>query len=218
MKIRITILCLFMLAVAVAISYASRPEIIPIRQSLEGLPMQLDGWRGQRSADMEQKIRDILGVDDYIRRVYYRDNSTPAISLYIGYYESQRAGEAIHSPMNCLPGAGWNPVRNDRISISANNDEVIEINRVTIQKSGVNQVVLYWYQSQGRVVASEYMGKIYTVLDALRTNRTDAALIRVVSQAPDNAMSKDEAETVAERAAIEFTQALFPLLSDFLPD
>ena len=68
------------------------------------------------------------------------------------------------------------------------------------------------------MVASEYMGKIYTVLDALRTSRTDAALIRIVSLVSDNASSEVEAEAEAERAAVEFTQALFPMLSEFLPD
>ena len=218
MKIRIVILCLLMLAAAVTISYASRPEIIPIRQSLEGLPMLLSGWQGQSLAEMSQKIKDVLGVDDHISRVYYSVNSLPPVSLYIGYYESQRAGATIHSPMNCLPGAGWNPVSNERISIPISDGEVIEVNHVIIQKSGVNQVVLYWYQSHGRVIASEYMGKIYTVLDAMRTNRTDAALIRIISQVPDNTMLKAEAEAIAERAAIEFTQVLFPLLAEFLPE
>ena len=217
MKIRIAILSLLMIVAAVTISYASRPEVIPIRQSLEGLPMFFSGWQGQRSADMEQRIQDILGVNDYIRRIYYRGDYTSPLSLYIGYYESQRAGDAIHSPMNCMPGSGWQPVRNERISIPVNDGAVIEVNRITIQKGNVSQIVLYWYQSQGRVVASEYMGKIYTVLDALRTNRTDAALIRIVSPVLNNARSEDD-EAEAERTAVEFTQALFPMLSEFLPD
>jgi EpsI family protein len=218
MKIRIVILCLLMLATAATISYASRPEIIPIRRPLEGLPMQFAGWQGLRSADMEENILKVLGVDDYITRVYHRGNSMPVVSLYIGYYESQRAGDAIHSPMNCLPGAGWNPVRSERVSIPVNNGRVIEVNCITIQKGEASQVVLYWYQSHGRVVASEYMGKIYTVLDALRTNRTDAALVRVISPIPNNTPSKAEAEIEAERATVEFTQALFPLLSEYLPE
>jgi EpsI family protein len=217
MKIRIVVLSLIMLAAAGVISYASRPEIIPLRQSLEGLPMQFAGWEGRRSADMSQKEQDILGVDDYIKRVYYRDDSVP-VNLYIGYYESQRTGETIHSPMNCMPGSGWNPVRNERISIPVNGGDIIEINRITIQKGGASQVVLYWYQSHGRVIASEYIGKIYTVLDALRTSRTDAALVRIISPISDNAQSKAEAEALAEKSAIEFTQALFPLLVDHLPD
>ncbi|MDR0311255.1 MAG: EpsI family protein [Acidobacteriota bacterium] len=217
MKIRIVILSAVMLLAAAAISYASRPEIIPIRQSLEGLPMHFAGWEGMRSSDMEQKVQDLLGVDDYIRRVYYQGNSLP-VSLYIGYHDSQRAGDTIHSPMNCMPGSGWLPVRNERISIPVNNGEDIVVNRITIQKGDVSQVVLYWYQSQGRVIASEYIGKIHTVLGAMRYNRTDAALLRIVSPLPSNAESKAEAETIAEKTAIEFVQALFPLLSDFLPD
>jgi EpsI family protein len=206
-----------MLAAAVTISYASRPEIIPLRQSLDGLPMQLADWQGRRSADMDQKVQDVLGLDDYVQRVYYRKN-IPLVSLYIGYYESQRAGETMHSPMNCLPGSGWNPVRNERISIPVNNGEIIEVNRITIQKGNSSQVVLYWYQSHGRVIASEYMGKIYTVLDALKTNRTDAALVRIICPIPDNAPSRADAEIEAEREAVEFTQALFPLLADYLPE
>ena len=217
MKIRIIILCLFMLSVAAAISYASRPEIVPTRQSLEGLPLRLAGWEGRRLPDTDQKILDILGVDDYINRSYFRENS-PSVSLYIGYFQSQRAGKSIHSPLNCMPGSGWIPERNERISIPVNNGGVIQVNRIIIRKSSVSQVVLYWYQSQGRVIAGEYMGKIYTVLGAMRTNRTDAALVRIISLIPDNAPSKAESEEAAENAAIEFTQALFPLLADYLPE
>jgi len=217
MKKRIVILSLVMLVAAVAISYASRPEIIPPSRPLEELPMQIAGMEGRRSPELKQNILNVLGVDDYIDRVYYRNDSLP-VGLYIGYYRSQRAGETIHSPMNCLPGAGWNPVRNERISIPVNDDEAITVNRITIQKGDVSQVVLYWYQSHGRVIASEYMGKIFTVLDALRTNRTDAALVRVISQVPSNAPSKAEAEAAAEKAAVEFAQALFPLLADYLPE
>ena len=217
MKIRAVVLSLIMLTAAAVITYASRPEIIPIRQSLDGLPLRLAGWEGRRSPDMDQKKLDILGVDDYISRGYYRNDSLP-VSLYIGYYESQRSGDAIHSPMNCMPGSGWNPVKNERISIPVNDGNVIEVNRITIQKGAVSQVVLYWYQSHGRVIASEYMGKIYTVLDAMRTNRTDAALVRIISSVPENSPLNATAEEAAEKAAVEFAQALFPLLADYLPD
>jgi EpsI family protein len=112
----------------------------------------------------------------------------------------------------------WNPVKTERISIPVNDEKVIEVNRITIQKGAVSQVVLYWYQSHGRVIASEYMGKIYTVLDAMRTNRTDAALVRIISQVPENALLKATAEEAAEKQVVEFTQTLFPLLADFLPE
>ena len=220
MKIRIIILCLVMLSAAATISYASRPETVPVRRSLEGFPMQFAGWEGRRLPDSSQKVLDILGVDDYINRNYFRKNS-PSVSLYIGYFESQRTGKSIHSPLNCLPGSGWIPVRNERISIpvnTANNDMAIQVNRITIQKGTVSQVVLYWYQSQGRVIAGEYMGKIYTVLGAMRTNRTDAALVRIISPIQDNTPLKAQAEEASEKSAVDFAQALFPLLADYLPD
>jgi EpsI family protein len=57
----------------------------------------------------------------------------------------------------------------------------VPINLYIIQKDLDKEIVLYWYQSHGRVVASEYWGKFYLVYDALRLNRTDAALIRIVA-------------------------------------
>jgi len=155
----------------------------------------------------------ILGVDDYINRVYYSSELFPA-SLYVGFYKSQREGDTIHSPLNCLPGAGWNPVKNSHIQISANDNSSIEINRIVILKGMDKQVVLYWYQSHGRVIASEYWGKIYTVLDALRTNRTDAALVRVICPV---AGTEAQAEEFAEKRAVDFVKAIFPLLGNFLP-
>ena len=218
MKIRIAVLSLVMLAAAAGISYASRPEIIPIRQPLAGLPLQLDGWEGRRLPDSSEKIVEKLSVDDHINMYYSRKNPPP-VSLYIGYYQSQRAGGSIHSPLNCLPGAGWTPVKNERISIPVNNGgRIIEVNLITIQKGAVSQVVIYWYHSQGRVIASEYMGKIYTVLGAMRAHRTDAALVRIISRITADSSSKAEAGEAAEKAVVEFTQALFPVLADFLPD
>ena len=217
MKIRIIVLCLAMLVSGAAISYASRPATIPFRYSLEGLPMRFAGWEGRPLADMTQKVLDVLGVDDYIRRTYHRADSS-LVSLYIGYHASQQKGDSIHSPMNCMPGSGWQPVRNERISIPINGGESIEVNRVDIQKGTERQVVLYWYQSQGRVIASEYMGKIYQVLDALRTSRTDAALVRIISPINTNAPHQAQAESEAEKSVVEFTQALFPMLFQYIPD
>jgi EpsI family protein len=139
--------------------------------------------------------------------------------LYIGYYESQRQGDTMHSPLNCLPGAGWSPVQNDHLSINVPvslgtttgaRERSIEVNRYIIEKGVDRQVVLYWYQSHGRVVASEYWGKIYMVVDAIRINRTDGALVRVV--APIVTSQED-----AELDAVDFVRVLFPSLERYLP-
>ena len=204
---------------------ASRTEPVPVRESLSGLPMKIGPWQGDDLPAMDQRVLKVLGVDDYLDRVYARPGGPP-VALYVGYYRSQRQGDTIHSPLNCMPGAGWNPVRRGFIEIPASARTQaapdategrilsIEVNRIVIQKAIDKQVVLYWYQSHGRVVASEYWGKIYTVLDALRTNRTDAALVRTVS--PVRGLDP-ASEQNSERESIEFVQALFPLLSTYLP-
>jgi EpsI family protein len=213
MKTRILVLCITFLAASAFIARASRPEVAPAREALSGMPMKIGAWEEEQNAEIDSRVMAVLGVDDYVSRIYHSSEMFPA-SLYIGYYESQREGDTIHSPLNCLPGAGWNPVKKGRISIPVNGHSAIEINRIIILKGMDKQVVLYWYQSHGRVVASEYLGKIYTVLDALRTNRTDAALVRVVCPVPG--MDAD-AEAAAEERAVDFVKALYPLLERFLP-
>jgi len=212
MKTRIILLCLVLLAASAFIAHASKPERMPIRESLSDMPMRIADWRGQQAADINSRVMEVLGVDDYINRMYYSPELFPA-SLYIGYYQSQSAGDTIHSPLNCLPGAGWNPVKNSHISIPVG-DLAIVINRIVIVKGTDKQLVLYWYQSHGRVVASEYWGKIYTVLDALRTNRTDAALVRVICPV---AGSDPQTEAFVEQRAVDFVKALYPLLARFIP-
>jgi len=213
MKIRILLLCLILLATSVYIAHASKPEVVPTREPLSQLPMKIGDWDLRETPEISSKTLAVAGVDDYVNRVYYNPDLFPA-GLYVGYYRSQRSGDTIHSPLNCLPGAGWNPAKSGRISVTLSDGSAIEINRIIIVKGIDRQVVLYWYQSHGRVIASEYWGKIYTVLDALRTNRTDAALVRVICRVGG---TDPDADAFTERRAVEFVKALYPLLARFLP-
>jgi EpsI family protein len=213
---RALVLSAFLLTGSAYLSTASRPEQYPIRQALEFLPLRLGLWKGEDTPPIDERTLKVLGVDDYVNRVY--TSPSGQVYLYIGYYESQREGDSIHSPRNCLPAAGWNPVANGILEIpvsSSGNLSSIRVNRIVILNGTDKEVVLYWYQSHGRTVASEYWAKIYTVVDALRTNRTDAALVRVIC--PANDMS-DQAEQAAERNALSFAQTLFPLIPRYLPD
>jgi EpsI family protein len=199
------------------IARADRAENIPPRQTLEHLPLAIGEWTGVHQTPFTKDILAILGVDDYITRAYF----TPAregVGLYIGYYQSQRQGDTMHSPQNCLPGAGWEPVSNGKVTLSvpggrSGATEDILINRYMIQKGLDRQLVLYWYQAHGRVVASEYWGKFYLIADAFRLNRTDGALVRVIAPVAQG----ERGEADAEAAAVKFVNSLFPLLPDFLP-
>lgn len=187
-----------------------------MRESLASCPVQIASWNGQAAPPIDEQVLAVLGVDDYVNRLYL-NRLGAVVSLYVGYYGSQRQGDTIHSPLNCLPGAGWIPVKTDHIRIpiepagtAGGSGAAIEVNRFVIEKGLERNLVLYWYQSHGRVVASEYWGRFFMVLDAIRMNRTDGAMVRVICP-----IRTSEAE--AERDAVDFVQSLFPLLNKYLP-
>jgi EpsI family protein len=176
------------------------------REALGTLPSTIDGWQG-RSAPLADDVLEQLGVDDYVNRTYVK-GSAP-IGLYIGYYASQRQGDTIHSPQNCLPGAGWHPV-SSRIREITSGGRTLRVNEYIIEKGLSRQVALYWYQGRGRVIASEYANKALLMLDAARLHRTNGGLVRVLAP-----VSVSTDETTKDAAA--FAAALFPFLDRYLP-
>lgn len=207
---------------AIYLAHAAKSEPVPIRRPLAELPALMGNWVAFQSEELDSKTLAVLGVDDYANRLY-RNSGKSIVGLYIGYYRSQRQGDTIHSPLNCLPGAGWNPVKREVVQISidkkpspeADLPSIIRVNQIVISKGLDKQVVIYWYQSHGRVVASEYLGKIYTVVDAIRTNRTDAALVRVTCRVAGDG---EPALATAEKQALDFVQHLYPWLDRYLPN
>jgi EpsI family protein len=217
LTVRAVVLIGCFLATSAYLSHVARAEPTPIRQQLSSLPLQIGEWKGRLEPDLSPEILAVLRVDDYTARTYRR--SSGLVGLYVGYHATQRQGASIHSPLNCLPGAGWIPVSQERSTLVVNDGangpkRSIEVNRVEIVKGLDRQLVLYWYQSHGRVVASEYWGKAYSVYDAIRFNRTDAALVRVIAPVADG--GRDEVFR-AEREAVAFIESVFPLLGEYLP-
>ena len=186
---------------------ASAPERVPARQDLATTPVTLAQWEG-RDVALEDDVVAQLGVDDYINRRYVAADAPP-VALYVGYYASQRQGDTIHSPQNCLPGAGWHPVTADRTTLDVG-EQAIPVNRFIIQKGLDRQAVFYWYQGRSRVVASEYANKAWLMLDAARLRRTDGGLVRVITPVPST-------PDAAFAALTTFSTALFPHLSSRLP-
>jgi len=201
---------------AVFLARAQKAEPVAIKQPLGELSLSIGKWAGRNEAPFSADILKVLGVDEYLVRSYQRPGSE-GVGLYVGYYRSQRQGDSIHSPLNCLPGAGWIPVRQERQSLivaAAGGPRTIEVNRVLIEKGLDRRLVLYWYQSHQRVVASEYWGKVYTVVDAIRLNRTDAALVRVIVPVGE---ATSQALDAAQESATSFVESLFPALERHLP-
>jgi EpsI family protein len=215
--VRCCIIAICLLLAAGYLAKASRAEELPPRVSLSELSMRIGEWNGRQEAALAPDIVKILGVDEYLLRTYTSRSDRTMAGLYIGYHDTQRQGDTIHSPLNCLPGAGWQPLAQNRVvvtvpGLSPGTGRTFEVNDVLIGKGLDRQVVLYWYQSHRRVVASEYWGKIYTVVDAVRYNRTDAALVRVVVPVQAGASAAE-----ARERGVAFVQTLFPLLERHLP-
>ncbi|MDX2152714.1 MAG: EpsI family protein [Bryobacteraceae bacterium] len=203
------ILTLVLMVQAALLYGFSRRENVPAVQPLAKFPQEFAGWRTAHESQMDQATLDVLRADDVLNRTYLGPRGYA--NLFIAFFKTQRAGQAPHSPKNCLPGSGWVPEVSDRIAIEVPDSPPIVVNRYVVQKGEDRSLVLYWYQSHNRVIASEYTAKVYVVADAIRYNRTDTALVRVVISVP-----KGDART-ANEIAQEFVKAAFPLLKRALP-
>jgi EpsI family protein len=154
-------------------------------------------------------VLGLLAPDDYTSRTYVNAEGRP-VYLFIAYYLSQRSGKTLHSPQNCLPGAGWEIIQRGNLNLADN----ATINDFTIAKENDRMITYYWYQGRGRVEANEYWDKIYGVQDAVFKNRTDAALVRVMVDSSD----KPGVEEASRKLALDFIQQLRPELARFIPN
>jgi EpsI family protein len=210
--VRALTICAVMAVTSLFLANARRSEQPVSRLSFESFPMTIGNWHAVVDPPLEADILKVLGVDDYLSRVYYRPDHV-AVGLYMGFYASQRQGDTIHSPLNCLPGAGWEPVSQDHLVVPGVGPGAgIEVNRYVVQKGLERQLVLYWYQSHGRVVASEYRSRLLLIGDAVRLNRTDGSMVRVIARIPQDADG-----SAAEALAVTFIRELFPLLPGYIP-
>ena len=197
---------------------AIRPEVVPPSRPLEGMPTRLGSWQLVQTGVIEQEVLDVLKADDILNRVYCTDASpsctTSGIgmaSLFVAGFRTQRTGKAPHSPKNCLPGSGWIPLSSGEVAIDVGGAAPISVNRYLIAYGSQRQLVLYWYQSRDRVVANEYKAKFWVMADAIRLNRTDTALVRVVIPI----VNRDEAQ--AQAAATDFVKSFYSTLREYLP-
>jgi EpsI family protein len=212
MVTRMWVVTIFLVGASVMIGRASQTETAIPRERFSVFPMTISKWSGRPDPPLTQHVLDVLGADDYLSRTYYTANGEVA-NLYMGFYQNQRQGDTIHSPLNCLPGAGWEPIEKQRVQLRTPNGPAV-VNELVIEKGIEHQLVLYWYQAHGRVVASEYWGRTYLVLDALRLNRTDGSMIRVITNLGDK---PKEGQPRASAIAHEFAETVLPLLGPYLP-
>jgi len=183
----------------------------PRRRNLKDFPAQVGSWR-QVGNDLrfDDETEKVLRADDYLSRNFVSNGRTA--SFYVGYYATQRNGATYHSPLNCLPGSGWVMSDPARITIApAGGGAPFEANRFVIANGRDRALMIYWYQGRGRAVASEYWGKIYTVLDSVRRRRSDGAMVRVM-------VPVGNSQQVAQNAAVEMAAQAAAELPAFVPN
>jgi EpsI family protein len=177
---RLVIISVLLLLTVGMRTWANVAPTIPDRKTFKEFPDALGEWKLASTSTLTESIEKILLADDYLLKTY-RDPSGKQADLFVAYYRSQRAGESMHSPKNCLPGSGWMPTVNDTVVLQKDSQgKEIRINRYVVENGTDRALALYWYQENGRVIASEYWGKFYLVWDALRTGRRDGAIVRVM--------------------------------------
>lgn len=191
------------------VTHEVKPKNAPAPQlPLREFPSAI-GFSYGADRPFEIQVVRAIGADDYINRVYA--GSTLPIELYIGYYRDQRTGDRIHSPKNCLPGSGWEPVHSTRIQIGSADGTPVVVNAFLVSQGAKRDMVLYWYQSHGRIIASEYSAKFWLVADALNHRSADGAIVRIWTTASDG-------EANSEARAVEFARHVYPQVARFLPD
>ena len=206
--------CMILLLLSTALLLGKRGdrEIVVPHQPLAQFPDSLGGeWSGE-AVGIDPRVVEILGAGEFVDRFYNSNFGRPPVELFIGYFPTQRTGVSIHSPKNCLPGSGWAPIESKYVTISLSREREYRVNEYVIQRGDRRELVLYWYQTHGRLIASEYLAKFYLVADSIRMNRSDAALVRIITPIlGNNGLSQ------AEKRGLQFATVLIPDLQRYIP-
>jgi EpsI family protein len=190
----------------------SHGETVPLHMPLSTFPMELATWRGV-DLPIDPESREVLGQGEFLLRRYTpEDPDAPPADLFIAYFASQRTGETMHSPKNCLPGSGWSPAQNRIVTLQIPGVAPFPVNEYVVVKGAQRQLVLYWYLSHGRGIASEYSAKIHLVLDAIKMNRSDGSLIRISTP-----MLTGETLDAAMQRLSPFAEETIPKLDGYIP-
>jgi EpsI family protein len=141
--------------------------------------------------------------------------SLAPVNFYAAYYASQRTGQSAHSPRSCLPGGGWRIIEFAPATVAGvqQGGLPLRVNRVIVQQGGDRQLVYYWFQERGRNITNEYQVKWYLLRDAVVRNRTDGALVRLVTP-----LGPNEAATSGDARLGQFAQGILPALHNYLPN
>lgn len=217
---RLWLVVLLMSFTALVLHVRGDVDRVPASTPLSQFPSTIDD-RASIDIPLDQEVLDILGKGFFLNRLYTappkalqkNPGDRATIGLFIGYFPTQRTGQSIHSPQNCLPGAGWTFQSSGVTDLTDPAGNTSSVGEYLITNGSATEEVLYWYQMHGRRIASDYKAKVYTLADSIRYGRTDAALVRVITP-----LAPGEDRLEAHNRAVEFADQLSPLLPAYVPN
>ncbi|MEO8735919.1 MAG: exosortase C-terminal domain/associated protein EpsI [Edaphobacter sp.] len=220
---RFWIVVLLLATTAVILHSRGDSDRVVASEPLRLMPQTIGSWTGQ-DLPIADDVLAVLGKGDFLNRLYTRpqqatnaltapsDANLP-IGVFIGYFPTQRTGQSIHSPQNCLPGAGWTFDSHRYVTLNDVNGKSYKVGEYVISNGESRQFVIYWYQAHGRSIPNEYVARAYMVADAIRMDRTDGALVRVITQ-----IAPSESVAEARQRAVRFSDLMAPMLPRFIPN
>ncbi len=202
---RIICLALLFAGQAALARWAGGVEIVPKTPNLEAFPPRTGAWLQLSQDAIPSAMKAQLNAGAILSRTYRNERTGDTAGLFVAWFGSQRYGDRQpHSPEVCLPGSGWTPERSVEVTI-ATDAGPIAVNRMVVTRATRRAVILYWYESSHRVLASQWAEKLWLVADAVRYRRTDEALVRIYVPLQGN-------EGEALRLASDFARTSYPIL------
>ena len=208
----VILLTLLLVGQAFAYYLVPKSENAPKAPEMKLFPASIGSWKMVADYPVEDEVQKVLRADDTLNRVYVSPSSPASLNLFMAYFRSQKTGVAPHSPKNCLPGSGWAPLSSEIVEMAIAGSAVpLEVNRFVVARGTEKTLVLYWYQTAHRAIASEYEAKVWLVLDSLRYRRSDTAIVRVVAPLPEGR------ESEIDELTADFISAALPAIAAQLP-
>jgi EpsI family protein len=220
---RFWIVVLLLATTAIILRSRGDSDRVVASEPLRLMPQTIGSWTGQ-NLPIADDVLAVLGKGDFLNRLYTRPQQATSasaapsdanlpIGVFIGYFPTQRTGQSIHSPQNCLPGAGWTFDSRRYVTLNDANGKSYKVGEYVISNGESRQFVIYWYQAHGRSIPNEYVARAYMVADAIRLDRTDGALVRIITQ-----IAPSESVAEARQRAVRFSDLMAPMLPRFIPN
>jgi exosortase D (VPLPA-CTERM-specific) len=195
-------------AVPVHAAMMNRPQAIPERPGLATLPLEIGAWRGQPSS-VDARTQDILDSSDYFLGDFVREDDDGTVNLWVAYYDAQVKQAALHTPQQCLPGAGWEFVSLESVEapVTGHRGDPFDVNRALVTDGRRSMLVYYWLEARGGQFVNAQRFKFANVRDSVLERRSDGALVRLITP-----LEGGESEAEAEARLVDFMRAAYPAL------